>query len=127
LSERQRELRDYEGFNGTIGLANEWSSSVEIDLSPEDVDLLYSLYHFDPESPDAYLTLMTVVVIPGSEKMGPSTPLEQNPTKSVWRLRLPSNEKVRECADSKIMLYDLTVANEVRYLEDVTYQVLPAG
>jgi hypothetical protein len=127
LSERQRELRDYEGFNGTIGLSHDWSSSVEIDLSREDVDLLYSLYHFDPESPDAYLTLMTVVVIPGSEKMGPSTPLEQNPTKSVWRLRLPSNEKVRECADSKIMLYDLTVANEVRYLEDVTYQVLPAG
>jgi hypothetical protein len=82
---------------------------------------MYSLYNLDPESDEAYLMFKTVVVIPGSEVMGPATPLEDNPAQSNWKLRLPSNDKVRECGDSKIMKHDLTAANEVRYLEDLTY------
>jgi hypothetical protein len=72
-SERQEELR-VEGLNGTIHF-NEWGTSAEIDFTPEDVKLLRSMYTTDATIDDAFLLFKTVAVIPGSEAMGPSTPL----------------------------------------------------
>jgi hypothetical protein len=81
-SERQRELRA-EGFNGTIWFT-EWGTSVELNLTPEDVDLLQALYS-DGTSDVFFMEFMTAASIPGSEAMGPETPRSQL-AHSTWKL-----------------------------------------
>ena len=121
-SERQRELRA-EGFNGTIWFT-EWGTSVELNLTPEDVDLLQALYS-DGTSDVFFMEFMTTASIPGSEAMGPETPRSQL-AHSTWKLWISGRQKTIDCADSKIWKSDLTVAGEWRD-HQTSYQVLPAG
>jgi hypothetical protein len=87
--------------------------------------MLRSLYATDATIDEAFLMFKTIAGIPGSEAMGPATPVDEL-THAIWRLKLISGNKSMTCADSKLYKSDLTVDGTWRdyYL---SYQVLPAG
>jgi hypothetical protein len=117
------EIQDEFNLEGSISFY-EWSTYVDITLSPADVDLLTELY-WNADTESASIHFRTAVVIPGSQVMGPETDVDEL-THNDWNLRLVSREKVLTCADSNTFQNDLTVNGDWRG-SSIQYEDQPAG